>query len=430
MTAENSKEIWGWALYDFAHSAYHTTVTSVIFAVYFAEQVVGEQGVPFWGPGETVWAYAVSLSMFLTFLVSPILGSIADFSAAKKRFLLVFCYSGVFATALLFFVGRGDVWLGVTFFVLSNLLLEAGLSFYHAFLAEITTPDRMGRVSGFGWALGYVGSTLCLLLNLVMIERPSWFFLSESDDLHVRTAMLVVAAWWGVFAIPMFLWVRERALPQSLPAHATYLKIAVQRLRLTLKKVNNYRELLKFLIAYLIYNDGIQTVIVMAAIFGSKELGMERQELIPALLLNQSVAFAGALGFGYLADRLDSKKTIYITLAIWSASLVFAMLMDQKWQFWVLCVVIGLVLGGSQSASRALFAQFTPPANSAQFFAFFSVSGKFASVFGPVVFGLVSNFAGIRYGIGSILIFFVIGMFLLHPVDEKKGMEQARHAVA
>lgn len=426
---EDRREIWGWALYDFAHSAYHTSVTSVIFNVYFVEAVVGPQGAGLLGmrlPGDSIFGFAVSLSMLLVFLTAPVLGAIADFSACKKRFLFCFSYSGVLTTALLYFVGPGKVWLGVLFFVLSNLALEAGLSFYHAFLSEITTRERIGRVSGFGWALGYVGSVLCLLLNLAMIERPNWFHLPDSDYVPVRAAMVVVAVWWGLFAIPTFLWVRERAIPQILPAGSHYLKVGFQRLLSTLQNIQDYRELVKFLIAFLIYNDGIQTVIVMAAIFGATVLKMPREELILALLLNQTVAFFGALAFGYLADRMPTKTAIGISLGVWCGALLWALVIDQSWQFWALSVVVGLVLGGSQSASRALFAQFTPPEKSAEFFAFFSVSGKFASVAGPFLFGVVSAVAGTRYAIGSLLAFFVAGGLLLCRVNEAVGRQQGQ----
>lgn len=428
---ESPKEIWGWALYDFAHSAYSTTVISVIFQLYFVQIVVRPGGWDFLGmrlPGASVFAFAVSLSMALVVLTAPVLGAIADFSAAKKRFLFVFCYSGVLTTGLLYFIKPGDVWLGVILFVFSNFALESALTFYNAFLSEITTHERMGRISGFGWALGYVGSVLSLLVALAMISRPAWFHLPAENYIPTRSSMILIAFWWGIFSIPTFLWVKERALPQK-PGGSSYLKIGFQRLARTLRKIRSYRELFKYLLAYLIYNDGVQTVIVVAATFGATELGMPEEELVLALLLNQTVAIAGALLFGYLADRMATKTAINISLVVWCIALLFAVVIDKSWQFWALSVLIGLVLGGSQSASRALFAEFTPPQNSAEFFAFFSINQKFASLIGPAMFGVLSAVGGIRYGIGSLVIFFIVGGFLLTFVDEKLGIEQGKHPV-
>ena len=426
------KEIWGWAFYDFANSAYATSVVSVIFSVYFVEHVVGPDGISLLGiriPGDAAWGFAVSLSMLLVFLTAPVLGAIADFSASKKRFLFYFCYSGVFTTVLLHWVGPGDVWLGVIVFVLSNAALESSFAMYNAFLPEIASREEMGRISGFGWALGYVGSALSLLLNLAIIGKPEWFFLPTENFLPVRTSMIVVAFWWGVFAIPTFLWLKERTVRQHLPPGGNYIRVGFQRLLLTFRKVKNYRELAKFLLAFLIYNDGIQTVIVMASVFGSIVLEMSQEELILCFLLNQSVAIVGALGFGYLADRLPTKSVINITLLVWSITLFFAVGINRSWHFWVLSIVIGLVLGGSQAASRTLFAQFTPPQNSAEFFAFFSISGKFASLVGPTFFALLSTFVGIRYAIASLLLFFLAGALLLYQVDEALGRKQGEQAV-
>lgn len=426
-----SREIWGWAFYDFAHSAYSTSVISVIFNVYFVSVVVGNEGVRLLGfrfPGDALFGFASSLSMLFVFVTAPVMGAIADFSASKKKFLFVFCYLGVLLTALLYFVKPGEVWLGFVIFAFSNLAMESALTFYNAFLPAITTRDCLGRVSGFGWALGYIGSTLCLLLNLAMIQRPHWFSLASHDHVPIRASMVVVALWWGVFSIPTFLWLKERRAAQPL-LRGGYVRAGFHRLRLTLAKVRSYRELAKFLLAYLVYNDGIQTVLIMAAIFGSTVLHMPHTELFLALLANQLVAFLGALGFGFMADKIPAKKTIQITLVVWMLVLLFALVMDQPWQFWVLSIVVGLVLGGSQSASRALFAQFTPAENSAEFFGFFAVCGKFASLFGPTFYALVSTRAGTRYAIGSILIFFVAGSLLLSGVNEELGKAQGEHSV-
>jgi MFS transporter, UMF1 family len=424
---EDRREIWSWAFYDFANSAYSTTVAAVIFNTYFVMAVAAD-GVTVLGyeiPPASLWAYSVSLSMLLAAVAAPVLGSVADYSAAKKRFLLTFTYLGAAATALLYFVGPGDAWLGVLLFVLSNWAFEASFAFYSAFLPEITTQQRMNRVSGLGWAIGYVGGVLCLILNMFMIQHPEWFGLSDEDFIPVRASMVVVALWWGVFAIPTFLFVRERAIMARRPPLLEAVREGLYRLVQTFRKAGRYRELVKFLVAFLIYNDGIQTVIVMAAVFGATELGMAQDQLIPAFIMVQLVAFFGALFFGWLGDRLPTKTAINISLAVWMGALVYVLFVDQVWEFWMLGAIVGLVMGGSQSASRALFAQFTPVANSAEFFGFFSVSGKFASIFGPVLFGLATQLTGsVRLAVVSIILFFVAGMAILYFVDEKKGVRE------
>jgi MFS transporter, UMF1 family len=424
---ENRGEIWSWAFYDFANSAYSTTVAAVIFNTYFVTAVAAE-GATVLGyqiPGPSLWAYAVSFSMLLAAVAAPVLGSVADFSAAKKQFLFFFSYLGAVATGFLYFVEPGDVWLGMLLFVVSNWAFEASFSFYSAFLPEITTQQRMARVSGFGWALGYVGGVLCLILNMLMIQRPDWFGLVETDFVPVRASMVVVALWWGLFAIPTFLWVRERATSTGRHPPLEAVREGLHRLVQTFRKAGRYRELVKFLLAFLVYNDGIQTVIVMAAVFGATELGMTQDQLIPAFIMVQLVAFFGALIFGYLGDRLPTKTAINISLVVWIGALFYVLFVDQVWEFWMLGAVVGLVMGGSQSASRALFAQFTPVANSAEFFGFFSVSGKFASIFGPVVFGVATQLTGsVRFSVFSILVFFAVGMVILYFVDETKGVRE------
>ena len=428
----NSREIWAWAFYDFANSAYSTAIV-VIFNVYFVQVVVGPDGFSFLGmrvSGSAIWGYAASTSMLLVALSAPILGAIADFKASKKRFLFLSCYAGVLATGFLFLVGPGDIWLALSFYILSNMGLEASLAFYNGFLPEITTRERMGRISGFGWALGYVGGLLCLLLTLGLIRRPDWFGLPGSDYIPIRVSLMLVAAWWGIFSIPTFLWLRERAQGRELPPGTSYLRIGFQRLSDTFRKIHQFRELVKFLVAFLIYNDGVQTVILIASVFGAEVLGMSQDELILSFMLIQFIAFFGALLFGYLGDRMMTKSALHMALFIWTGAILYALVIDQSWQFWVLAGIIGFVLGGIQASSRALLAQFTPREHSAEFFGFFSAGGKFAAIFGPALFGLITDLTGSpRLGVGSVLFFLILGWGLLCFVDEKKGILESQQAV-
>lgn len=380
--------------------------------------------------GSSVWGYLVSVSMLLVAVSAPVLGAIADFRGSRKRFLFLFCYAGVVATTFLFLVGPGDIWLAIIFYLLSSTCLEWSLTFYNSFLPQITTRQQMGRISGFGWAWGYVGGVLCLILTMVMIRWPQWFGIPDSDYLPVRATALLVALWWGIFSIPTFLWLRERSASRELPPGTTYLRVGFARLSHTLRKINQFRELVKFLVAFLIYNDGVQTVIVMAAIFGAEVLGMSQNELIACFILIHVVAIVGSLVVGYLGDRMTTKRAINLTLLVWTAAVIYVLMIDESWEFWVLAVVIGFVLGGVQASSRALLAQFTPQENSAEFFGFFASSGKFASIFGPALFALITDLTGsVRYGVASILVFFVVGWIILNFVDEEKGILESQNLV-
>ena len=421
------REIFGWSMYDFANSAFATTILAVIFNKYFAGVVAGgEEGIFLLGyrlHGAAFFTFTIAVAMALVALSAPILGAIADFSAAKKRFLAFFCYAGVLFTGLLYFVREGDYWLGALLFIIANVSFASGNVFYNALLPEITTDENIGRVSGWGWGLGYVGGGLLLLINLIMLKMPNTPF-------TIHDCFVSVAIWWGVFALPTFLWVRERAQKQELPEGQTHIKIGFTKLRNTLRQIRHFRELTKFLISFLIYNDGIQTVIVMASIFGDQVLGMKDNELITYFLMIQGTAFVGAIILGYVADWLGNKKTILVSLLVWSFVVIWAfrlgLIWDAKTEYWILGVLAGMVLGGSQAASRALLGTFTPRENSAEFFGFFAVAGKFASIFGPLIYGLIIALTGnLQIGILSLIIFFVLGMLLLFFVDEKKGMLSA-----
>ncbi|MBC8230535.1 MFS transporter [bacterium] len=436
MEKASLKEIIGWSMYDFANSAFATTILAVIFNKYFAAVVAGgEEGVNILGyqlHGAAFFTFTVSVAMAIVALSAPVLGAIADFSGAKKRFLAVFCYVAVIFTGLLYFIGEGDYWLGALFFIIANVSFASSNVFYNALLPEITTDENIGKVSGWGWGLGYIGGGLLLLLNFIMLEYPKLIGFS-ADTFTIGHCFLSVSIWWGIFAIPLFLWVRERAEKKRLAEGQTYIRIGFGRLKKTFLEIRHFKELTKFLISYLIYNDGIQTVIIMASIFGDEVLKMETGELITFFLMVQGTAFVGSLIFGYLADWLGNKKTVIISLFVWSFVVIWAfrlgIIWDAKTEYWILGVLAGMVLGGSQAASRALMVTFTPKANSAEFFGFFAVAGKFASIFGSLIYGVILALTGsLETGILSLIVFFVFGMFFLFLVNEKKGMEE-RHQV-
>jgi UMF1 family MFS transporter len=431
------REIFGWAMYDFANSAFATTILAVIFNQYFATVVAGgEGGVELFGfrlPGASFFTFSVSFSMAISAVLAPFLGAVADASASKKRFLIAFCYTAVLFTGLLYFVHAGHYWRGAIFFIIANIGFAGGNVYYNAFLPEISTDQNIGRISGLGWALGYIGGGLLLTINLIMLKYPESLGF-PAKYFTVQDCFLSVALWWLIFSLPTFLLLRERSQKAPLSSERSYFREGYQRLQQTLHRVKAFRELTKFLIAYLIYNDGIETVIVMASIFGADVLGMGTEEIILFFLMIQGIAFFGSLIFGFLADAIGNKKTVMISLAIWSLIVIWAfwlgIVWDPKREYWILGVLVAVVMGGSQAASRSLQGIFTPDANSAEFFGFFAVSGKFASVFGPLIYGILIALTGsVRSGILSVLLFFIAGMVILWMVDEKKGIEEKQKSV-
>jgi UMF1 family MFS transporter len=431
------REIFGWAMYDFANSAFATTILAVIFNQYFATVVAGgEKGVELFGfrlHGASFFTFSVSFSMAISALFSPFLGAIADTSGSKKRFLIFFCYMAVLFTGLLYFVHEGNYWMGAVFFIIANIGFAEGNVFYNAFLPEISTRQNIGRISGLGWALGYIGGGALLAINLIMLKYPEALGF-PAGYFTVQDCFLSVALWWLIFSLPTFLFLKERSKASLPRIEGNYFVEGYRRLRHTFHRVKTFKELSKFLLAFLIYNDGIETVIVMASIFGADVLGMKTNELIIFFLMVQGIAFVGAMVFGFLADAIGNKKTVMISLGIWCLIVLWAfqlgILWDPKTEYWVLGVLVAMVLGGSQAASRSLQGLFTPDTNSAEFFAFFGVSGKFASVFGPLIYGILIVITGsVQSGVLSVLLFFAIGMAILWTVNEKKGMEEKQKPV-
>jgi len=431
------REIFGWAMYDFANSAFATTILAVIFNQYFATVVAGgERGVELFGfrlHGASFFTFSVSLSMAISAVLAPFLGAVADFSRLKKRFLMVFCYTAILFTGLLYFVHAGDPWMGALFFIIANIGFAGGNVYYNAFLPEISTDATIGRISGMGWALGYIGGGALLAINLIMLKYPEWIGFS-SGYFSVQDCFLSVSLWWLIFSIPTFLFLKERVQGSLTSTGRISFRAGYQRLQHTFHRIKTFKELTKFLMAYLIYNEGIETVIVMASIFGAEVLGMKTVEIILYFLMIQGIAFVGSLIFGFLADAIGNKRTVMISLGIWSFIVLWAfrlgILWDPKTEYWILGALAGLVLGGSQAASRSLQGLFTPEANSAEFFGFFAVSGKFASVFGPLIYGILIAITGsVQSGILSVLFFFVAGGILLWTVNEKKGTDEKQKPV-
>lgn len=436
---KRSRAVIGWVMYDWANSAFSTTVMSVIFAVYFAKTLVPAEGARIFGlaiPGESLWGYMVSLTMVLVILLAPGLGALADHRRAKGRFLRQWTIVGALSTAALFWAAPGRLWLGFWLIFLALLSFELTQVFYNAFLNEVGEEKVAGEISGLGFAWGYIGGGLCLALNMWMIARPEVFHLNRFGDitLPVRLSVTVAGVWWLLFSIPTFLWVQDKERPDGgLPVDDRSPKVnpfkmamaAAEQILFTVKDVLRMKDVGRFLLAYLIFNDGIQTVLIMASIFGAKALGMTTPQLALCFLLIQFVAFFGAKFFGPLADRWSHRNVVLTTIAVYAAVVAWALFMKSPAEFWVMGVIIGFVLGASQSAARSLFAVMIPPQRSGEFFALYSVVGKAASLMGPVTFGVAAQLWGLRAGVGSLLLFFLAGGGMLFSVNELRGRAQA-----
>ncbi len=424
--AQHKRAIRSWVMYDWANSAFATTVMAAVLPIYYAN-VAGANL-----PGNTAtvyWAYTSSISLLVAAILGPILGAIADFSGMKKRFLTIFMFIGVAGTALLYFVRTGDWLMASIFFVIGELGFAGSLVFYDSLLPHVARPDEIDQVSTRGYAIGYLGGGLLLAINLAMIMLAP----ESMTGLMTRLSFLSVALWWFVFSIPVIRNVPEpaRRVKQN-EVGGNPVLVSFRRLGATFRDIRRYRQLFIFLVAFWFYNDGIGTIIKMATIYGN-EIGIGQTTLIGTLLMVQFVGVPFAFFFGWLAKRIGTKTSIYISLLVYTAIAVMGYFLSQEWQFWALGIAVATVQGGSQALSRSLFGRLAPRSKSAEFFGFFSVSEKFAGIVGPFVFGLVGQIMGnSRLAIVSLVIFFIIGAFLLTRVNVEEGIRvaQAEEAAA
>lgn len=426
------RQIFGWAMYDWANSAYITTVTVAVLPIYFSGTVVPKEGFAIGGTiysATSLWAFLISLSTFLIFICAPVLGAIADFSASKKKFLMAFCYSGSLFAVLLFFCGTGDVWKTMLFFLIAQVGFVGGNVFYDAFLPHISTERTIDRISGKGYSYGYVGGGIQFALSLALISGHQYFGIDRT--LAARIAMASAGLWWAGFSAFTFVFLREsghaESLPEryrSMPRMVAYVRLGINRTIGTALKVRRFRHLFLFLIAFMVYDDGIQTVITMATIYGAAELGLDASVLMLTLLLIQIIGAFGALLFGWLGERFTSKRALIVTLVLWSGVVVYAYFLTKPFEYIILGGVVGLAMGGSQSLSRSLYGSMIPARASAEFYGFYSVFSKFSAIWGPLVFGIIRQITGSsRNSILALIAFFILGIALLAFVNVDKARE-------
>jgi UMF1 family MFS transporter len=489
LIVNDKREIFGWAMYDWANSAFSTTVITVFLGPYLTaitKASADAQGFVY------LFNYPIKFDSLFTFLISasvllqvtflPVLGALADYSHIRKQLMQTFAILGASATILMFFITPGGHWFASILFLIANIAFGASIVFYNSYLPNIASEDKRDSVSSYGWAMGYLGGGLLLVLNLILFMFGDKFGLDGS--MVARISLASAGVWWLGFSIITFTRLQPRHAVRSLPAGENYFTIGFKQLSdlmnvlrstvsilmalpllipvllflqfpiwlvllpglgpivvmvvFMMRKGRTLPEAMKFLAAYLFYNDGVQTVIAVSTIFATVELGMSTTQLILVVLMIQFVAFLGSLGFNKVAERIGTKQTIFLSLIIWSAVTIYAFSamkstaivlgMEQRHlEFWVLGFVIALVLGGSQSLSRSLFAQMIPTDQEAEFYSFYEISERGTSWMGTFIFGAVNQaFNSLRLGILSVIVFFIIGLVLLPFVNIPKAMREAK----
>lgn len=415
----HKRAIWAWTMYDWGNSAFATTIMAAVLPVYYSS--VAAANLP---PNiaTAYWGYTTSLAALLAAIISPVLGAMADFRGSKKSFLTIFMVVGVTATALMYFIGTGDWMLASLLFIFGQIGFAGSLVYYDALLPHVATPDEIDMVSSRGYAMGYIGGGILLAINLAMILLAP----ESLTGLMSRLSFVTVAVWWFIFTLPLLRLVAEpkrRILAGEVNFNP--LQASFSRLASTFKEIRKYKELSKFLLAFWVYSNGIGTIIVMATIYGA-EIGISRTSLIGTLLMVQFLAAPFAIFFGWLPKKIGTKNSIYITLCIYSVIAIAGYFLQHEWQFWALGAGVATVQGGAQALSRSLIGRMMPKSKSAEFYGFFSVFEKFATILGPLLFGVVSQITGhSRLSIVSLIIFFLLGIYILTRVNVDEGIRVA-----
>ncbi len=435
------KEIFGWMLYDWANSAFFTTVISVMLSPYLisvAEKSLGKNAVVFslyfFDVTTGGWpAFCIAVSVLSMVFVLPVLGSIADYTHLKKKLMGIFCYAGVVAGSLMFFV-KGDsyIWGGILL-VFSNMSFAAANVFYNAFLIDIATEDQRDKVSSYGYGLGYIGGVVMLVLNLLLVNNNESLGIDKGTA--VRISFLTASIWWGIFGAISFALIRNRNASKVAPDHESLLTIGFKELWQTFRELKKLRHTLRFLIGYLFYNDGIQTVILMSSAFISQELFSQEERdasadqafLIKVFLVAQVSAFVGAIVFERIARVIGAKKTIIVSLLVWCGIVIFAYgYLATQLQALIMAVFIGLVLGSAQALSRSLYSQMIPVGRESSFFGLYEISEKGTSWMGQLMFTIIVGATGsFRQAILGLVVFFVVGNIILIFTDTTRAIHEA-----
>ncbi len=423
MSNDHKKIIRSWKMYDWANSAFATTIMAAVLPEYYSSVAGSTLDKT---TATSYWGYSNTVAMLIIAVAAPILGAMGDHSGAKKRFLGGFAVIGILATALLIGVGHGMWFFASLLYILGRIGFGGANIFYDSLLPHVARQGEIDRVSAEGYAYGYLGGGILLAINLLMILKPAFFRIPDAEWAS-RISFLTVAIWWAVFSIPIF---RDVSEPLAvIPSDEGYNPVLAgyQRLRRTFRDIRKFRELIKFLVAFWLYNDGIGTIIIMAVIFGA-EVGIGRFHLIGAILMVQFLGVPFTVLFGRLPERLGTKNSILLALGIYTIIAILGYFMQRPAHFWLLAVLVSMVQGGTQALSRSMYGSMAPPLKSAEFFGFYNVSSKFAGIIGPTLFAVVGQLTGSsRLSIVSIIVFFLAGGIVLKKVDHKEGIKAAIH---
>ena len=415
------REVLAWAFYDFANSGYTTVVLTTIYSAYFVGVVAAEidQAAP--GTGTLLWTLAVGIANFCVLLSGPVVGAIADFRATKKKFLLVTTIACVLSTALLGLASTGAIVFAMTLVIVSAIAFASGENLIAAFLPEIAHPDKMGRVSGYGWGLGYFGGLLTLGVCLAYIN---WAEAQQLDSTHyVPVTLLITAVIFAVTATPTFLWLRERAIPRPMKAGKSYLRAGFGEVRNTLAHVAQLPDLFRFLLCLTLFQAGVATVIVVAAIYAQEVLGFDSQQLIILIAVVNFTAAVGAFLFGFAQDHWGSVPSLAGALLVWIVAIVLTLFAEEQNDVWLAGNLIGLAMGATQAGGRALIGRLTPESRNAEFFGLWGLAARAAAILGPMSYGITNRLTDGNYRVALLttLAFFVIGLVLLLTVNEERG---------
>ena len=423
VTTVRRREVLAWAFYDFANSGYTTVVLTTIYSAYFVSVVAGGLDESSPGTATLLWTVSIALANLCVLLSGPVVGAVADHRASKKSFLLATTLACVLATALLGFVGPGHVFLAMVLLVLSAIAFASGENLIAAFLPEIADNEKMGRISGLGWSVGYFGGLLTLGICLGYITWAEARGDTAPD--YVPVTLWLTALIFACTAAPTFVWLRERARPSPLEKGMSYMRHGFSQVRRTLVHAAHYRDLFRFLISLTAFQAGVATVVVIAAIYAQEVMGFGNQELIVLIMVVNLTAAVGAFMFGFVQDRLGSVPSLAGAILVWIAAGAVTYFATQPYQLWLAANLMGLAMGSSQAGGRALIGRLTPVARSAEFFGLWGLASRAAAILGPLAYGAVSRLSNgdHRMALLSTLFFFVLGLLLLLTVNEARGME-------
>ncbi len=412
------RAVLAWALYDFGNSAYSAVVLTFLFSTYFSDAVAPDNI-----SGTSLWAWGLTVSGLTVAFLSPFMGALADAGGFRKRFLFGFTLLAVLATASLYTVLPGQVTKALILFVTSSIAMEMGMVFYNAFLPDIAPADKIGRISGYGWGLGYAGGLIAMglcLVGFVYPEQP-WFGVSKENFQHIRATNLLVAVWFACFAIPIFVWVKEPEATGA-PALRSFVGATYRQLRTTFQEIRRYRQIVRLLVARIFYNDGVVTLYSFGGIYAKGTMGFSFTEIMIFGIVLNVTAGVGALALGFLDDLIGGKKTIQFTNGAFIVATLLAIFAPNKTVFWIAGIIVGFFLGPNQAASRSLMGRFVPPDKESEFFGFFAFSGKATAFMGPFLLGYLNRlFGSQKVGVAIVIVFFAIGMLILTRVDEQEG---------